>query len=67
MYTCVPSWDPKDPAVQEILSAGIFLPLPGFDRCFNFKMFAIQNPIFKCYIGNRYINIQYVSLTASAF
>jgi len=26
------NWDPKDPAVQEILSAGIFLPLPGFDR-----------------------------------
>ena len=26
------SWDPKDPAVQEILAAGIFLPLPGFDR-----------------------------------
>jgi len=26
------NWDPKDPAVQEILAAGIFLPLPGFDR-----------------------------------
>ena len=27
-----PSWDPWEPAVQEILAAGVFLPLPGYDR-----------------------------------
>ena len=26
------SWDPGDPLVQEVLRAGIFLPLLGYDR-----------------------------------
>ena len=44
---CIPfSWDPKDPAVQEILAAGIFLPLPGFDRCSNSNTVAIQSSTF---------------------
>jgi len=34
--TCTPewfdNWDPMDPAVQEILNTGLFLPLPGYDR-----------------------------------
>jgi len=34
--TCAPewfdNWDPLDPAIQEILSTGLLLPLPGYDK-----------------------------------
>merc|ERR1711892_573703 len=34
--SCTPewfdNWDPLDPAVQEILNTGLFLPLPGYDK-----------------------------------
>merc|ERR1719334_528556 len=26
------NWDPKEPAVQEVLNSGVLLPLPGYDR-----------------------------------